>query len=280
MRGGVHTCRTESEKWAMTMHETFSREGRLLERHCVNPDGSEWSIINAYDATGHLVEKVQGEQRYSYRYDALGRLDCVILHSAKHEECVFESVQYSADGARTKTVYPIQFDEEQRKSAGVASEAALHFSLDAAVIMMLLDGNDRLLRKVLYDMDERVIRRIGFRYDDRGLLVEEGELIGGMIQEEFRNLFRYDNLGRQIEVDRACGGCGHVRRTLAYNDHGDIVREMIEQWVFDEDREAWSQEFTYEYDSKGNWTRRKMETILPMGERRLDRVDRRELAYF
>jgi len=289
----VRFCRTEIDyrqsdrPWVMVTSDTYSLAGSLIEWRHQNPDGSCWSIAARYGDDGKLLEKEHsggpaGAELYSYHYDAFGRLDRVTLRSAKQDERIFESVQYAQDGTKTRTSYPTPLDEEQRKSTGVSVEAALHSSIDTVVIMTLLDTDDRPIRKVLYDADERIIRRIGFRYDDRGLLVEEGELIDGVMQEDFRNLYRYDALGRKTEVDRHCGNHARVLRTYTYNEHGDVELEHIRQNVllFDEGTQEWSQEFGYEYDPAGNWTRRTLDTVLHTAERRSVRIEQRELTYF
>jgi len=160
----------------------------------------------------------------------------------------------------------------------------LHLSIDAVVIMTVLDAYDRLIRKVLYDADDRVIRRIAFRYDARGLLLEEGELVGGSIRDDFRNEYRYDAFGRKIEADKRWGDFGSARRTFAYNDMGDMVEEIIEQntglMMEDTGSQAWTERFTYQYDDDGNWIERTTETILHTGEARVSMIERRELTYY
>ena len=90
----------------------------------------------------------------------------------------------------------------------------LHVSIDAFIIMTVHDANDRAIREVLYDMEDRVIRRVAFRYDARGLLLQEGEVADGSIREDFRNVYRYDAQGRQIEVDRRWGDLGSGRQSF------------------------------------------------------------------
>lgn len=273
--------------WVMYTNDTFSPQGHLLERRHRNPDGSHWSTICRYDEHGRILEKVhtgekpEAHQLFSYNYDPLGRLERILLHSAQEGERVFESVQYAVDGTKTKTSYPTPRDG---KTAGISAEAMLHMSIDTVVTMTILDASDRPIRKVLYDSDERVIRRVAFWYDSRGVLLEEGELVAGSIRDDFRNVYRYDALGRQVEADRRWGDFGGGRRTFAYNDRGDIVQENIEQntgllreatgW------EAWTQRFAYQYDDYENWIERTTETISQSGEARVSMIERRELTYY
>src|ERR1035441_6384753 len=200
LRGQIEICCTERDytypdhHWVMHTHDAFSPQGQLLERRHRNPEGSHWSIICRYDEQGRIVEKeeaskdLEAHQLFSYKYDQLGRLDRVILRSAQKGERIFESVRYAADGTKTRTSYPTPLDATKRKTASLAAESMLHLSLDAVVIMTVLDASDRPIRKVLYDGDDRVIRRIAFSYDERGLLLEEGELVGGSIRSDFRNV--------------------------------------------------------------------------------------------
>jgi hypothetical protein len=154
-----------------------------------DPEGSYWSIICRYDEHGRILEKEQvgekpaAQQLFSYRYDPFGRLDRM-LRSAPEAERVFESVQYAADGTKTKTSYPTPIDDNQRKTAGVCAESMLHLSIDAVVIMTVFDATDRPIRKVLYDGDDRVIRRVAFRYDPHELRggqnhSRKGDLLAG-----------------------------------------------------------------------------------------------------
>jgi hypothetical protein len=232
LRGRVKICSTERDyvypdhHWVMYTNDTFSPQGHLLERRHRNPEGSHWSIICRYDEQGRILEKEQiGEepearQLFSYRYDPFDRLNRVILHSAQESERVFESVQYAADGTKTKTSYPTPLDDTKRRTTGVCAESMLHVSIDAVVIMTVLDASDRAIRKVLYDADERVIRRIAFRCDGRGLLLEEGELVGGSIRDDFRNV--YDTMPRGARLRPISGGA-----TLAAAGHNPRLPDMI-----------------------------------------------------
>jgi YD repeat-containing protein len=258
----------------MYTDDTFSPQGHLLERRHSNPDGSFWVTSSRYDEHGRLAEKEEAGQTFAYRYDSLGRLDQV--HQGGH---VVESINYAADGTKTQTCYNAKI-----QCAAVSANSMLHLSIDTVVTMTILDLNDRPTRKVLYDEDDRIIRRICYRYDARGLLLEEGELIAGSIRDDFRNAYRYDYLDRNIEVQQRWGDLGGERRTFDYNSEGDIVRVSIEQemelaWP-EEKPQRWAQRFDYQYDDRGNWIERTTETILESGVVRLDSLDRRELTYY
>jgi hypothetical protein len=263
--------------WVMYTSNTFSPQGYLLELRHRNQDDPEQLITWRHDERGRSLEREQASETrklFSYRYDALGRLDSVVLHSAQGGERVVESLQDAADGTKTRILYLI---------AGRAGESMLDSSSDTTVIMTVFDADDRRIRKVLYDQDDRVIRRLAFRYDERGLLLEEGELVGGSIRGDFRRV--YDTLGRRIEADSWRGdGLGGDRRTFTYNERGDIAQEVIEQssGILGEEigLQTHTRRFTYRYDDFENWVERTRETIPQTGEARLSMVDRRELTYY
>ncbi len=293
LRGRVRTCALELEyvypDHHRVMHtaDTFSLEGHLLERRHRNPDGSEWWIRCRYDEHGRIQEQEQANQLVSYKYNPLGRLERVMLHSGLEDERLFESLQYGADATKTSTSYPPPLSDTEQKTRGVLADSMLHVSLDAVVITTVFDANDRPVRKVLYNADHRVIRRVAFRYNDRGLLLEEGELIGGSIREDFRNVYRYDALGRQIEADQRWGdGLGGSRHTFEYNERGDVIQEMMEQdtGLLKEESEtgaqSWTQRFTCQHDDSGNWIQRTTETIPQSGEVRRSMIEQRELTYY
>lgn len=298
LRGLVKMCAVERDyvypdhHWVMDTGDMFSREGNLLERRHRNPGGSHWSIMCRYDEHGRIRDKEylgqapDVEEVLSHQYDALGRLDRVIIRSRTDGERVFESFQYADDGTRTQTSYPTPLDDKKRIITGVMPGSMLHLSVDAIAIMTIFDASGHPARKVLYDADNRVIRRIMFRYNTRGLLLEEGELVGGRIREDFRNVYQYDAAGRQIEADMRCGDLGGQRMAFAYNERGDVTEERIEQRsslsLGEEPAgvQSWAQRFRYQYDELGNWTERVTETVPSNCEASVSMIERRNLAYY
>jgi hypothetical protein len=130
-----------------------------------------------------------------------------------------------------------------------------------------------------------VIRRVGFRYDGRGSLVEEGELLNGSIRDDFRNVYRYDELGRRIAITWRWGNLHMERRTFEYNEQGDVTLEKIYQesglvLLPDSGAQSWAQQLVYRYDDRENWVERSTQTILDTGDDRLSMVVRRELTYY
>jgi len=289
LRGPVSTCSTETDRLSTTA--TYSLQGDLLELRQQDSDRMKWSVICRYDDHNRIIEKecvgnmVKGDRFFSYRYDSLGRLERVLVRVAKEGERVYESIQYAADGTKTSTLYPVALNPGRTGLTSITAESALHFSTDAVAIMTSFDASERPTRRVLYDVDDRVIRRVAFRYDERGLLIEEGEVIGGSIRDDFRNLYRYDAAGRRIQAELRCGDMGGTaRRTYEYNEHGDMAQETIEGSagiVVEPDASTcFTRRFAYQYDDQGNWIERKIETIATTTEPCLDIIERRTLTYF
>ena len=291
LRGPVKTCSTEHDiaypdhHWISHTDDTFSPEGNLIEKLQRHATGSHWSIVCRYDEHGRLQEKRQsgdvtwaeGEELF-YHYDAAGRLERVMRHSEKDGERLFESYQYAGDGTKRQSLYPAPLPP----NAGIACECMLHMSTDTVVTMMLFDRDGRPATKVLYDADDRVIRRIAFRYDSRGRLIEEGEIVGGRIRDDFRNIFQYDESGRTIEADRKWGDWGGERRTFTYNEQGDLTEVRIEtaSLLDDPHVEYWSERSRFQYDEHRNWTECVTDTVRSSGEITVSATDRRTLVYY
>lgn len=293
LRGPVKMCDIErgyiypDKDWVMHTTTTFSEGGNLFEQRHRNPDGSQWSIICLYDDHGRILQKEhrgsEAEQVFSYHYDALGRLERVVARSETGTERVCESYQYDLAGQKMVTLYP---DPVLRgnTNVGVDIEVAFQISVEASSILTIFDERDRPVTRVFYDPNGRVDRRILMRYDAAGRLVEEGEReADGNIREDLRHLYRYDAAGRLIEKTMHLYAFGTHRKTLAYNEQGDIVEERRQRTagIIDEDGDQdWKTQYRYQYDDRGNWIERVAETVLPTGDPKVNMVERRHLNYY
>jgi hypothetical protein len=288
LRGPVKVCSTEHDvaypdhHWISYTDDVYSPEGNLLEKLQRNPTGSRWSIVCRYDEHGRLQEKrhsgdVTGAEReeFSYHYDAASRLERVMRRSDKHGERLFEFFQYALGGPKRESLYPAPLPDN-------GCGFMLDVSSGTVFTMMLFDRAGRPATKVLYDADDRVIRRIALRYDSRERLVKEGEIINGRIREDFRNIFQYDESGRMIEADRKWGDWGGERRTLTYNEYGDLTEVRIESAcrLKGSGVECWAERSRFQYDEHQNWTVRITDTVRSSGEITVSATDRRTLVYY
>ena len=273
----------------MRSEEEFSPDGDLFGRRHRNPDGSEWSIRCDYDERRKIRKKQQfsaGEDTDAvslYEYDALGRLERVIEHSKAVSAC--PSHISTGRMAPERTCYPVPLTDGQRRTTSACGPAILHWSADTVALMKAFDPSGHLVREVLYDADDRVIRRVAFAYDEYARLIEEGELIGGSIREDFRHIYRYDASGRRIEADMRWWDLMSERRRYGYNLHSDCIEEVVEQrnLLMDEPNpQSWSQRFRYTYDEPGNWTERVTEVLASNldAEGRISMIERRHLTYY
>jgi hypothetical protein len=114
--------------------------------------------------------------------------------------------------------------------------------------------------------------------------------------------YKYDSEGRVVEKHRTGGVMGNELTKTAYNDHGDVSDEV----TIGMDGPDWGTEFgidehgnmvpvsqskrpdpsqneiryTYEYDAKGNWTKKTMSTRQGQGEFKISTVISRTLSYY
>jgi YD repeat-containing protein len=293
LRGPVRICDIEQDyvqpdhHWVLRTSTEFSPAGNLLEQRHWNPDGSEWSLICRYDDRGRISQKEHhrsdAKQVFSYHYDALGRLERVTTRSETGAERVCESYQYDVAGRKTATVYP---DPALRGKAGVSISSDLVFEIshEASSIVTIFNERDRPVRRVFYDPNGMVDRRIVMRYDTAGRLIEEGEReADGSVREDLRHVYRYDAEGRIVEKTMCLYAFGTHRKTLVYNEQGDIVEEGHQRTagIVDHDGDrGWTTRYRYRYDDRGNWIERAAETVLPTGNPRVSPIERRRLSYY
>ncbi len=92
--------------------------------------------------------------------------------------------------------------------------------------------------------------------------------------EPLRRMHRYDTKGRRIETRSQLAVLGTDRKTTAYDDHGEPIKENFEHesreyGIDDEGRfsdnptretvNRWEARFHYDYDAHGNWVRKVVE---------------------
>jgi hypothetical protein len=269
-------------------YNSYDPDGNLIEQWHGNPNGMERRQVCRYDRDRKLVEQeylgtsMTTDRKFSYQYDASGRRERVIATATDGSERVYESYRYNAQGCKTVTIYPGKPPE----GCGVSIDCLLRWPGDAVAVMTLFDEPGRPTREVFYGENDRVIRRVAFRHDTVGNLLEEGEMEpGGAIREDFRNVYRYDAHGRQIEADIRCYDFGgHIVRTI-YNEYGDIAERRLyprEGIVTSRsEQRPWATRYTYRYDDRGNWIERiSANGVLPDGPFTARAEDRRELSYY
>ena len=195
---------------------------------------------------------------------------------------------YSAPGAVTLSTY---YNEREQPTE-------VHF-LDAA-------GSQVSRVDLLYDQAGRLVEEAQIHSDEvlpSEMLTSFNEAQRASVRALFgaggkfvRRTHRYDDHGWRVETRFGMGPLGGDVRTMAYNEHGDLIQEIDESEEREfgmDDRGRLSEmplkervirseaRIRYEYDAHGNWV---LKTVENRGgteeEFTLSSVERRTLTYF
>ncbi len=288
LSGPVRRCRREETygqateapvRVTVTEHRT---DGRLARQWQGQTNGSESAWTYEYGPTGLLLrvrfDDGVGPHSLLYVYDLDDRLARVIVQNSEGREHVSETYEYDADGRKTQTQHlDSAFIPPGTPFAWAAGEGGAGLGA-----VRLLDGDGRLLM------------RVDFLYDDAGNVIEEAltrtdemlpqELVAQAspaqlaafrvllgVDQPARVRHRYDASGRRIESSGSLAGPGSdERKTMAYNDHGDLIASVSEETrssggsIDEHGRVVPSPSeptmirsetrVQYQYDARGNWT--------------------------
>ena len=161
--------------------------------------------------------------------------------------------------------------ETQTLAADTWSMDLLHglaFGTDGAGLAETsFDSHGLPLRTLFRSDQQEEVSIIQYRCDPAGRIVEAGQYSAGT--EQFRAVFQYDANGLILEQKVFFAEQLTHRTSCAYNEHGDKSRETIE-----DGGAAYSHEFEYEYDARGNWTRQVVHHSLGTDE------VRRKITYY
>jgi YD repeat-containing protein len=325
-RCGADRCET-AERGDTTLVE-FRRDGSLVRRWHHNPDGTEWTSRYEYDGAGRLMrirtEDMAGlvEVRH-HEYDAMRRLVRLVVSASDGSDRLAESYEYDQQGRKKTTVYvdPAVQRPDTAYFWSVEGTDAIYSAPGAATVATLHDARGQPIELLFRDVAGQALSRVEFAYDEGGHLLEEAqtrmadvlppETVSNMDPaqlEAIRTLFgvggeptrrrhRYDGRGHRIETSSSLfGPLGSDRKTMAYNDQGDLIRELSEderrEYDIDDegrlsekpDTEGTSRSearFHYDYDGRGNWTMKRGEGRATSDQEfAVSSVERRTLVYY
>jgi len=247
----------------------------------IHTHGSEIGMRTAtyYDVRGnktHATVHTSDGQVYArsiYTYDSAGRLT---------GEDVWLPLSDSVDGWRTVYTYDAQ---------GRLAEKAEHWrSGDLRIkTTYLYDSNGHKIEEVrddlTYPQDVQRTRRT-YRYDDAGNMIEQARYgangppteretyvydahgrrsstsiyeADGSLLVRYKHV--YDARGNKIEqANSGEDGIVFIRWISTYDAHGNMTRHVAQ---FPDGSSSWEEVGTYEYDSRGNWTKRTWSESLP-----------------
>jgi hypothetical protein len=252
-------CDTEAKEQTYWTITHYDRDGKIVQYHHHNHDGSEWVSTYTHGAAGKVRETETRQATGSvsktiYHYDQGGRLQRVTARERDGAEKILQTFTYD-DKNRTKTQY---FHSMPGRAGSVVmcysvegSDAA--FSVPGATSMTTVyDDQGRAVETLFHDSQQRVLSRVTLRYDEAGRVVEESQTtemeetlspdmhprlnaaqlqsvkaifgleVGG---QRWKRLHRYDAEGHRVETVLRVGTVSVERKIMTYNRHGDLSEE-------------------------------------------------------
>jgi hypothetical protein len=322
-RCGAEQCDIE-ECGDITVVE-FRPDGALVRRWHKNPDGSEWRHINEYNSAGQLsTERSESVTEPAsvkrHEYDVAGRLIRTVILKPDGQERVDESYEYDATGQKTKTHYIDLAAQSPNMmyAFGVEGTDCSFSAPGAATLITRYNLRGQPAELLFHDRSGRALSRVEFLYDAAGNLVEETQTVTkdtlppellaqmnpaqleGMLAvlgNPMRRRHRYDPQGRRTDTQSSTfGKMGQDTKTMAYNEHGDLVEEtrvgQHSEYTFDHEGK-WSEvagkdgataseaRFLYEYDGRGNWTSKTVEARSRSNQDfSVSSIEKRTITYF
>ncbi len=241
----------------------YDLEGRLIEMHSYNSDGSEWVNRNVYDDSGRLLKTISGNKgapsaETVYSYDNRGKLVRITKSSSPDNPIAF---RYDEAGMKTK----VQISRAADYRPNVAVGGSPFDAVDAPANLLgggttttIYDDLDRPIEIQTRDSHGELVSRALRSYDQEGHVVDEKQILTSpemLIPTELRTKV-LEQSGASIEqlrqeLTRVMGGQagptsmqytygkdGQVRQTVrrifneeetidaTYNEHGDKDKEI------------------------------------------------------
>jgi RHS repeat-associated protein len=179
------------------------------------------SFIYTYDPVGNRINKIEGDKRYEYTYDAIYKLIRAKLLKDKNEERGKEKAyrleEYTYDLVGNRLTGPKNIDYYYYNQGNRLIMDRKH--------RYEYDRNSNLIKKIEIE-DEGEEKVWTYRYDYENRLIE-------VIKEEEDELkiisFKYDPFGRRIEkrIEEIEDGESEVKIYRYVYDHEDIILEYM-----------------------------------------------------
>jgi hypothetical protein len=209
---------------------------------------------------------------------------------------------------------------DTRYAWGVEGTDSFYSAPGAATLKTLYNEREQPTHLLFYDAAEGLLSRVEFSYDANANLVQETKtnivttlpremlaamepaqlqalhaLLGG-VGEPVCRMHRYDESGRRVETRLRMGLLGGDIQTMVYNDRGDRIAEISQhetrEYGIDDKgqladvplKESITRSevrIRYDYDAKGNWTRKMVETGADDDQQFTEcSIERRTIEYF
>jgi YD repeat-containing protein len=273
----------------------YDEAGRLRETKWRSADGTEGSSKVKYDQDG---QPIQDGAKVTYSSEN--------GHKVKTE--VFEAKTAGVDRA-------FGFEDGPSQASWNISNAALastfYDGMGRQSEIVFYDDEHVQISKLVRKYDERgrvtseeqqiVSPRVFAGQRDtqgEGMPKDVAQVFARIFSKEggpMRMTFKYDDQDRVIEQTHEMGLFGYERTVSFYNEHGDLSKQQhysTHQGDIPVDEEGnilapppvpekleSETGFSYEYDNRGNWTRKKTSTLHDPGSR-WESVEKRSIDYY
>jgi hypothetical protein len=295
---------------SLALHRQLNPDGSEWNTIYEYDDTSRLRVRRSGDAAGNT-------NLLLYEYDDSGRLSRIIERSEGGSDRIAESYDYSSSGRKTKTQY-VDLNSQRPNthySFGVEATDTCYSAPGAATLTMTYNEREQPIEVVFCDVTGRRLSGVEFRYDTAGNLVEEAQTTAAeALPEEMKMslkeaqletvralcgatmMHRYNEQGSRVETRLRFGPVGADIKTMTYNEHGDQIGEVNEHdgrdYTLDEEgrildsptREIAARSearFHYDYDARGNWVMKTVESRSGTGKDfTVSTVERRTIRYF
>ena len=273
----------------------YDEAGRLRETKWRSADGTEGSSKVKYDQDG---QPIQDGAKVTYSSEN--------GHKVKTE--VFEAKTAGVDRA-------FGFEDGPSQASWNISNAALastfYDGMGRQSEIVFYDDEHVQISKLVRKYDERgrvtseeqqIVspRAFAGQRDTQGerMSKDVAQVFARIFSKEggpMRMTFKYDDQDRVIEQTHEMGLFGYERTVSFYNEHGDLSKQQhysTHQGDIPVDEEGnilappplpekleSETDFSYQYDNRGNWTRKKTSTLHDPGSR-WESVEKRTITYY
>jgi YD repeat-containing protein len=310
--------RTGGGNWRMVTEAKYDADGRVYQYSYTNNDGTKGLESFTYDADGHLLRTVwTGQAKPSdtiYSYDPQGR-----LASVRGQGDWTTTFEYDNQGRTTRIVKSTldAASAVHRPKAGVSIERE---NADLFVapspggwVTTLFNERDQPIESRAYGANGELLSSLNRTYDQKGRVLESTEVIESddfllspaardrlasdpkafeEMERQFaavlgpqrvlaRMSYVYDAQGRVVEKKIKLGTSDNEVTKITYNAHGDEAEEIRTASHSGHPPEEDIVNFSYEYDSFGNWTEKKVSsppTANPPSE--IWTIEHRTITYY
>ena len=258
VRGPVRSCTEESTHPGVTDSEgrvqqvrtksvtEYDTEGRVTARRYINPDGSEWTTHDTYDASGRLLKSASGMEGQEvtetvYSYDAQGKLQSIRTGARSESPTTFS---YDAHGRKTKVETSRAADYRPNFATGGSPFEALDTAPNlpgGGSATTIYDEHDRAIRVEVRDAEGTIVNRAERTYDVQGRVLEEKQILDNpeaMIPPEMRTKMAEqsglssDQLREELRTkftELMAGHSGPYTVSYCYDDQGrpSVMRRRV-----------------------------------------------------